>query len=77
MNVEIPADVREVATQLGAGVPYALRVLAGQLADDPDMGRPSGTPGILTVTVDGDLFEDFPTSPSATSVSRTGSRSGP
>ncbi|MGW6738083.1 hypothetical protein [Streptomyces sp. NPDC055013] len=58
MNVEIPADVREVATQLGAGVPYALRVLAGQLADDLDMGRPSGTPGILTVRVDGDLFED-------------------
>ncbi|WP_228472860.1 hypothetical protein [Streptomyces cyaneochromogenes] len=58
--VEIPQHVRDTATQLGAGVPYALKVLAGQLADDPDMGRPSGTPGILTVMVDGDLFEDCP-----------------
>ena len=24
------------------------------------MGRPSGLPGILTVTVDGDVFEDCP-----------------
>ncbi|MGW1795540.1 SMI1/KNR4 family protein [Streptomyces sp. NPDC001984] len=60
MNVEIPPDVRNTASQLGAGVPYALKVLAGRLADDPDMGRPSGLPGILTVTVDGDLFEDCP-----------------
>ncbi|MDN3296413.1 hypothetical protein QWM81_20590 [Streptomyces ficellus] len=60
MNVEIPLHVRDTATQLGAGVPYALKVLAGQLADDPDMGRPSDLPGILTVTVDGDLFEDCP-----------------
>ncbi|WP_309239171.1 hypothetical protein [Streptomyces lunaelactis] len=60
MKVEIQPDVRDIAAQLGAGVPYALKVLAGQLADDPDMGRPSGLPGILTVTVDGDVFEDCP-----------------
>jgi len=60
VNVEIDPLVRDTAAQLGAGVPYALKVLAGQLADDPDMGRPSGLPGILTVTVDGDLFEDCP-----------------
>ena len=30
------------------------------MADDPDVGRPSGLPGILTVTVDGDVFEDCP-----------------
>ncbi|MER5185687.1 hypothetical protein ABT009_46840 [Streptomyces sp. NPDC002896] len=60
MNVEIPPRLRDSASQLGAGVPYALKVLAGQLADDPDMGQPSGLPGILTVTVDGDLFEDCP-----------------
>ncbi|MFD5747463.1 hypothetical protein [Streptomyces sp. NPDC127033] len=60
MNVEIPVHVRETAPRLGAGVLYALKVLAGQLADDPDMGRPSGRPGILTVAVDGDLFEDCP-----------------
>ncbi|MBL3671661.1 hypothetical protein JL475_38585 [Streptomyces sp. M2CJ-2] len=60
MNVEIPPDVRDTASQLGAGVSYALKALAGQLADDPDMGRPSGLPGILTVTVDGDMFEDCP-----------------
>ncbi|MFF0561828.1 SMI1/KNR4 family protein [Streptomyces sp. NPDC004266] len=60
MNVEISSDLREGAARLGAGVPYALRVLAGQLADDPDMGRPSGLPGILTVSVDGDLFDDCP-----------------
>ncbi|WP_369230628.1 hypothetical protein AB5J56_05550 [Streptomyces sp. R21] len=60
MNVEIDPHVRDTAAQLGSGVPYALKVLAGQLADDPDMGHPSGLPGILTVTVDGDLFEDCP-----------------
>ncbi|MFF3708011.1 SMI1/KNR4 family protein [Streptomyces phaeochromogenes] len=60
MDVELPPFVRDTATQFGAGVPYALKVLAGQLADDPDMGRPSNLPGILTVTVDGDLFEDCP-----------------
>ncbi|MER7666804.1 hypothetical protein [Streptomyces sp. NPDC096193] len=60
MNVEIPSQVRDTAAQLGAGVSYALKVVAGQLADDPDMGQPSGLPGILTVMVDGDLFEDCP-----------------
>ncbi|WKX69576.1 SMI1/KNR4 family protein [Streptomyces sp. XD-27] len=60
MNAEIAQHVRDTAAQLGAGVPYALKVMAGQLADDPDMGQPSGLPGILTVMVDGDLFEDCP-----------------
>jgi cell wall assembly regulator SMI1 len=60
VNVEIPPHVRDTATQLGAGVSYALKVVAGQLADDPDMGEPSGLPGILTVTVGGDVFEDCP-----------------
>lgn len=60
MNVEIQPDVRDIAVQLGAGVPYALKALAGQLADDPDMGRPAGLPGILNVTVDGEMFEDCP-----------------
>lgn len=60
MKVEIQPDVRDIAGRLGAGAPYALKVVAGQLADDPDMGVPSGLPGILTVTVDGDLFEDCP-----------------
>ncbi|WP_405984280.1 hypothetical protein [Streptomyces sp. NBC_00872] len=60
MNVEIPPHVRDTASQLGAGVPYALKVLAGQLADDADMGRPSGLSGVLTLTVDGELFEDCP-----------------
>ncbi|MFF3147680.1 hypothetical protein ACFVRU_39680 [Streptomyces sp. NPDC057927] len=60
MKVEIQPDVRDIAAQLGGGVPYALKALAGQLADDPDMGRPSGLPGILTVTVDGGMFEECP-----------------
>ncbi|KUO05167.1 SMI1/KNR4 family protein [Streptomyces caeruleatus] len=60
MNVEIPPFLRETAVGLGAGVPYALKVLAGRLADDPDMGSPSQLPGILTVMVDGDPFEDCP-----------------
>ncbi|RST16883.1 hypothetical protein E2C00_33045 [Streptomyces sp. WAC05374] len=60
MDVEIPPHVRDAAAQLGAGVPYALKVLAGRLAEDPDMGRPSGPPGTLTVSVDGELFEDCP-----------------
>ncbi|MFI1701545.1 SMI1/KNR4 family protein [Streptomyces bobili] len=34
--------------------------MAAQLAEDPDMGVPSGLPGVLTVRVDGDLFEDCP-----------------
>ncbi|MEU3183571.1 SMI1/KNR4 family protein [Streptomyces sp. NPDC006923] len=61
MNVEIPPRIRDTASRLGTGVPYALKVLVGRLADSPDMGRPSGLSGILTVTVDGDLFEDCPT----------------
>lgn len=60
MNVEMSPDVRDIASQLGVGVPYALKVLAGRLADDPDMGQPSGLPGILSVTVDGGMFEDCP-----------------
>ncbi|MEV1070220.1 hypothetical protein [Streptomyces sp. NPDC050263] len=60
MKVEIQPDVRDTAARLGADVPYALKALAGQLADDPDMGRPSGPAGILTVTVDGDMFDDCP-----------------
>ncbi|MGF0174141.1 SMI1/KNR4 family protein [Streptomyces sp. Marseille-Q5077] len=60
MNVELPPFVRDTAARFGAGVPYALKVLAGRLADDPDMGRPSRLPGILTVMVEGDLYEDCP-----------------
>ena len=60
MNVEISPDIQETAAQLGEGVPYALKVVAGQLAEDPDRGRPSALPGILMVIVDGDLFEDCP-----------------
>ncbi|MFB7248401.1 hypothetical protein CW362_20195 [Streptomyces populi] len=60
MKVEIQSDVRDVAARLGTGVPYALKVLAGRLADDPDMGEPSNLPGILTVMIDGGMFEDCP-----------------
>jgi cell wall assembly regulator SMI1 len=60
VKVEIPPHVRETASQLGDGVAYALKVLAGRLADDPDLGEPSTLPGILTVMIDGDLFEDCP-----------------
>ncbi|MFF1297212.1 MULTISPECIES: hypothetical protein [unclassified Streptomyces] len=60
MNIEIAPHVRETASRLGEGVPYALKVLAGRLADDPDMGESSALPGILTVMIDGDLFEDCP-----------------
>ncbi|MFJ4343172.1 hypothetical protein [Streptomyces sp. NPDC088915] len=60
MNVEIPQAVSNTGAQLGAGVPYALKVLASQLADNPDMGWPSGLPGVLNVAVDGDLFEECP-----------------
>ncbi|WP_261991289.1 hypothetical protein [Streptomyces sp. OR43] len=58
MDVEISAHIRDAAARLGAGVPHALKVVAGQLSDDPDMGQASGRPGVLTVSVDGDLFED-------------------
>ncbi|WP_406136658.1 hypothetical protein [Streptomyces sp. NBC_01089] len=37
-----------------------MKVISARLADDPDMGLPSGLPGILTVTVAGDLFEGCP-----------------
>ena len=60
MKVDIQPDVRGIAARLGAGAPYALKALAGQLADNPDMGRPSGLPGILNVTIDGDMFENCP-----------------
>jgi purine catabolism regulator len=60
VDVEIPALVRDTAARFRAGVPYALKVVAGRLADDPDLGVPSGLHGILTVMVDGDPFEDCP-----------------
>lgn len=60
MDVEIPALVRDAAARFGAGAPYALKAVAGQLADDPDMGVPSRLPGIRTVLVDGEMFEDCP-----------------
>ncbi|MGW0333202.1 hypothetical protein ACWD0J_15240 [Streptomyces sp. NPDC003011] len=60
VQVEIQPDVHDTAARLGADVPYALKALAGQLADNPDMGRPSGLPGILNVTIDGDMFDDCP-----------------
>lgn len=60
MKIEIEPVLRDTAAHLGAGVPYALKVVAAQLAEDPDMGVPSGLPGVLTVRVDGDLFEDCP-----------------
>ncbi|MFF2008296.1 hypothetical protein ACFVWY_04345 [Streptomyces sp. NPDC058195] len=60
MQVEIARDLRESVARLGAGAPYALKVLAGRLADDPGLGRPSGLPGVLSVTVDGEPFEDCP-----------------
>ncbi|KUN35812.1 hypothetical protein AQJ30_24395 [Streptomyces longwoodensis] len=60
VNVEISPHVRDTVLQFGSGAPYALKVLAGQLADNPEMGRPSTLPGILTVMIDGDQFEDCP-----------------
>ncbi|MFE9611402.1 hypothetical protein [Streptomyces sp. NPDC006012] len=60
MDVDIAQHVRDAARQFGTGVPYALKAVAGQLAEDPAMGVPSGLPGVYTVTVDGDLFEDCP-----------------
>ncbi|WP_328923150.1 SMI1/KNR4 family protein [Streptomyces griseoaurantiacus] len=60
MDIDIPSDVHDAAARLGAGVPYALKVVAAQLTGDPDMGRPSSRPGVRTVTVDGELFEDCP-----------------
>ncbi|WUS96752.1 SMI1/KNR4 family protein [Streptomyces sp. NBC_00708] len=60
MDVEISSRIRDTALQLGVGVPYALKVLAGQLSVDPDMGKPLGQSDVLTVFVDGDLYEDCP-----------------
>ncbi|MFI9152624.1 hypothetical protein [Streptomyces sp. NPDC053367] len=60
MNVEIDPLVRNAAAELGAGVPYALKAVTGWLTDDPDIGEPSGLPGVLTVRIDGDMIEDCP-----------------
>ncbi|MFM9608309.1 SMI1/KNR4 family protein [Streptomyces niveiscabiei] len=60
VDVEIPQDVHDIATRLGGGVPYALKAVAGQLVDDPDLGHPSGLPGILTVRIEDDMIEDCP-----------------
>ncbi|MET9610405.1 SMI1/KNR4 family protein [Streptomyces sp. NPDC006512] len=60
MDVEIPLLIGEAAAELGDGVPYALKVLAGQLSEDPDMGEPSPLSGVLDVSIDGDTFEDCP-----------------
>ncbi|MEV0479412.1 helix-turn-helix domain-containing protein [Streptomyces sp. NPDC050508] len=42
MDVEIPALVRDTAARFRAGVPYALKVVAGRLVDDPDLGVAAG-----------------------------------
>lgn len=60
MNAELSPHLCDTVIRLGAGAPYALKVLAGKLADDPELGRPSDLPGVLTVTVDGDVYEDCP-----------------
>ncbi|MFM9442482.1 hypothetical protein [Streptomyces acidiscabies] len=60
MDIEIPQDVHDIAARLGGGVPYALKALAGQLMDDPDLGEPSGLPGILSVRIEDDVIEDCP-----------------
>ncbi|MFG2621870.1 hypothetical protein ACGFXC_30055 [Streptomyces sp. NPDC048507] len=60
MDVHIEDLIRERAARLGAGVPYALKVLTGQLAEDPDMGEPLPLPLGRTVRIDGDTFEDCP-----------------
>ncbi|MFJ8630464.1 hypothetical protein [Streptomyces sp. NPDC093568] len=60
MNVEIPQHTLDTAISLGAGVPHALKLLAGRLENDPDVGAPSGLPGVLTVMVEAGTFEDCP-----------------
>ncbi|CAL9651094.1 SMI1/KNR4 family protein [Streptomyces sp. enrichment culture] len=60
MNVEIDPLARSAAARLGGGAPYALKAVAGWLTDNPDMGEPSERPGVLTVSIDGDMIEDCP-----------------
>ncbi|MFJ3766131.1 hypothetical protein ACIPQJ_00790 [Streptomyces sp. NPDC090082] len=60
MDVQIEDLIRERAALLGDGVPYALKVLIGQLAEDPDRGRPASFPLGRVVLIDGETFEDCP-----------------
>ncbi|GGU17752.1 hypothetical protein [Streptomyces daghestanicus] len=60
MEVEIERVLRETAGNIAPGVPYALKATAARLAGEPDLGVPSALPGILSLRVDGDLFEDCP-----------------
>lgn len=56
----IPAHIRDRCIQLGNGALYAVKVLARQLQDDPQLGEPTGNLALYSVTVDGESFDDCP-----------------
>ncbi|MFC4612929.1 SMI1/KNR4 family protein [Streptomyces maoxianensis] len=60
MAVELPAEVQERGERLGRGVRYALKVLCGQLEDNPLLGSPTGEPSMYAARIDGETFEDCP-----------------
>lgn len=60
MAVGLPADVQERSERLGRGVRYALKVLCGQLEDNPLLGSPTGEPSMYVARIDGETFEDCP-----------------
>jgi cell wall assembly regulator SMI1 len=60
VTVGIPDHIRDLCARLGGGVPYAVKVLARQLADDPRLGKRTGRPGLYAATIDGDTFDDCP-----------------
>jgi hypothetical protein len=60
VTVDIPDHIRDLCAHLGDGVPYAVKVLARQLADDPRLGQRTGRLGLYAATIDGYTFDDCP-----------------
>ncbi|MEU3822450.1 SMI1/KNR4 family protein [Streptomyces sp. NPDC030392] len=60
VTVDIPDRIRDLCARLGDGVPYAVKVLARQLADNPRLGKRTGRLGLYAATIDGDTFDDCP-----------------
>ncbi|MFJ3235577.1 SMI1/KNR4 family protein [Streptomyces sp. NPDC086787] len=58
--VDLPDHVRARCAELGAGVLYAVKTLARQLADDPRLGERAGRLGLYTATIDSDTFDACP-----------------
>ncbi|MFG7942609.1 SMI1/KNR4 family protein [Streptomyces cacaoi] len=60
MSVDVPAEMYERCKEVGDGAAYAVRVLCGQLDDNPLLGSRQAEPSLYVTRIDGDAFENCP-----------------